>query len=49
MEPEKDGQRQEMSEVKEQTPLWLKVTFLFIDLIICTPPPSWKKYAILSL
>ncbi len=38
VEPEKDAQRQETSEVNE-----LKVTFRFNDLIICTPPPITDK------
>lgn len=41
VEPEKDGQQQEMSEDNEQTlSRWLSFSF---DLIICTPGPSWKK------
>lgn len=30
-------------------PLYAQGDIAFIDLIICTPLPSWKKYAILSL
>lgn len=41
MEPEKDGQETRRGERADHS--LLKVTFLFIDLIICSPPLMMEK------